>query len=276
MNTFYKNIIRDMKTTLGKVFSIGVMVGLATMIIVGLNLTGPSMRKSLDDSLNIYKHPDIIVKSTYPMDYEDKIILENDRDIEEISYIKTTDLMDGEKIIRLKSFDKNFGKINLEKGTLINNDKEIILDKSLEKYYKLGDEVRFSYINDDQKDNSKLKNTNFKIVGFFSTSEKFMEDMREISPIGKKEIEGFAFVDKGNFTGEKFNEINISYKDSIDMDKTSDQYLSFIKSKKEKIEDDIYLRPKEVLEKIKTDANDKISDACLLYTSDAADDSPPV
>ena len=85
MNTFYKNIIRDMKTTLGKVFSIGVMVGLATMIIVGLNLTGPSMRKSLDDSLNIYKHPDIIVKSTYPMDYEDKILLENDDDIKNIS-----------------------------------------------------------------------------------------------------------------------------------------------------------------------------------------------
>lgn len=259
--TYIKNIFRDIKKTKGKVFSIGVMVGLATMVIVALNLTGPSMRKSLRSSLDIFGHPDIIVKSTYPMDYEDKILLENDIDIEDISYIKTLDLIDGEKIIRLKSLDKSFGKINLEKGDLIKNDREIILDKSLEKYYKIGDEVNFSYINDNQKENSKIKTTKFKVVGFFATSEKIMEDMRELSPIGKKEIEGFAFVNPDNFTSEKFNEINVSYKESLDMDKTSDQYITFIKGKKEKIEDDIYLRPKEVLEKIKTDANDKISDA---------------
>lgn len=259
--TYIKNILRDIKKTKGKVFSIGVMVGLATMVIVALNLTGPSMRKSLRSSLDIFGHPDIIVKSTYPMDYEDKILLDNDKDIEDISYIKTLDLMDGEKIIRLKSFDKSFRKINLEKGSLIKNDREIILDKSLEKYYKIGDEVKFSYINDNQKENSKIKNTNYKVVGFFVTSEKIMEDMRELSPIGKKEIEGFAFIDADNFTSDKFNEINISYKYTFEIDKTSDKYISFIKDKKEKIEDDIYLRPKEVLEKIKTDANDKISDA---------------
>ncbi len=259
--TYIKNILRDIKKTKGKVFSIGVMVGLATMVIVALNLTGPSMRKSLQKSLDTFNHPDIIVKSTYPMDYEDKILLEKDSDIEDISYIKTLDLLDGEKIIRLKSFDKNFGKIRLDEGKMIQNDKEIILDKSLKKYYKLGQQIDLDYINISQKDNSKIKNTRFKVVGFFTTSEKFMEDMRDLSPIGKKEIEGLAFVNSDNFTDEKFNEVNISYKDSLDMDKTSDEYLKFIKAKKEKIEDNIYFRPKEVLEKIKTDANDKISDA---------------
>ena len=72
--TYIKNILRDIKKTKGKVFSIGVMVGLATMVIVALNLTGPSMRKSLQKSLDTFNHPDIIVKSTYPMDYEDKIL----------------------------------------------------------------------------------------------------------------------------------------------------------------------------------------------------------
>lgn len=259
--TFVKNILRDIKKTKGKVFSIGVMVGLATMVIVALNLTGPSMRKSLKSSLNTFAHPDIIVKSTYPMDYEDKILLENDSDIENISFIKTIDLMDGEKIIRLKSYDRDFGKMNLEEGSLVKNDEEIILDKSLKKYYKLGDKVSFSYINETQRDNSKIKNTRYEVVGFFTSSEKFMEDMRDLSPIGKKEIDGLAFVKDNNFINEKFNEVNISYKNSNSMDKTSKDYIDFIKGKKEKIEDDIYLRPKEVLEEIKTDANDKISDA---------------
>ena len=259
--TYIKNILRDIKKTKGKVFSIGVMVGLATMVIVALNLTGPSMRKSLKSSLNKFSHPDIIVKSTYPMDYEDKILMESDKDIEDISYIKSIDLMDGEKIIRLKSFDKDFSKINLEEGSLIKNENEIILDKSLKKFYKLGDELSFSYINYDQKESSKISNTGYKVVGFFTTSEKFMEDMRDLSPLGKKEIEGLAFIDSNNFTSEKFNEVNISYKESLDMDKTSKEYINFIKAKKDKLEDDIYQRPKEVLEKVKTDANEKISDA---------------
>lgn len=259
--TYIKNILRDIKKTKGKVFSIGVMVGLATMVIVALNLTGPSMRKSLKESLNTYHHPDIIVKSTYPMDYEDKILLENDSDIEDISYIKTLDLMVGEKIIRLKSYDKTFEKMKLIKGNLIKNDREIILDKTLEKYYKIGDKINFSYINDDQKENSEIKNASYKVVGFFKTSEKFMEDMRDLSPIGKKEIDGYGFVNSDNFKSEKFNEVNISYKKSSELDKTGDKYIGFIEGKKEKIEDDIYLRPKEVLEKIKNEANDKISDA---------------
>lgn len=261
MKTYFKNILRDIKKTKGKVFSIGVMVGLATMVIVALNLSGSSMRKSLDKTLNIFNHPDIIVNSTYPMDYEDKILFEKDDDINEISYINTIDLFDKEKIIRLKSFDKSFNKLKIFEGDNIKKDDEIILDKSLKDYYKIGDELDLSYINEDQKEDNELKNTKFKVVGFFTTSEKFMEDMREVSPLGKKEIDGYAFVKKDNFLTEKFNEVNISYKDSIEMDKTSGEYIDFVNSKKNKIEDDIYLRPKNLLAKIKKEANQKISDA---------------
>ncbi len=261
MKTYFKNILRDIKKTKGKVFSIGVMVGLATMVIVALNLSGPSMRKSLEKSLEIFNHPDIIVKSTYPMDYEDKILIEKDKDIDQISFINTIDLFDKEKIIRLKSFDKNFSKVKIVEGNNISKDDEIILDKSLKDYYKIGDELDLSYINKDQKDDNELKNTKYKVVGFFTTSEKFMEDMREVSPLGKKELDGYGFIKKDNFLTEKFNEVNISYKDSIEMDKTSGEYIDFVNLKKNKIEDDIYQRPKNLLNKIKKEANEKISDA---------------
>lgn len=261
MNTYYKNIIRDMKTTLGKVFSIGVMVGLATMIIVGLNLTGPSMRKSLNESLNIYKHPDIIVRSTYPMDYEDQILLENDDDIKDISFIKIIDLENQDNIIRIKSFDDNFEKIDMVEGQKLKAKDEIILDKALESTYKIGDYIDFSYINDKQEDTNKLKNTKYKVVGFFNTSQRFLEDMKEISPVGKKEIAGLAFVSKENFEKEEFDEVNISYKTTEDLNKTSDEYKQIVKDKKDAIDKIILSRPKEVLEKIKTEANDKINKA---------------
>ena len=261
MRTYFKNILRDIKKTKGKVFSIGIMVGLATMVIVALNLSGPSMRKSLKKSLDTFNHPDIIVKSTYPMDYEDKILLEKDGDIDQISFINTIDMLDKERIIRLKSFDKNFAKIKILEGKNITKDNEIILDKSMKDYYKIGDDISLSYIKDDQKDDNELKNTKYKLVGFFTTSEKFMEDMREVSPLGKKELDGLAFVNKDNFLTEKFNEVNISYKYSYEMDKTSQTYIDFVGSKKSRIEDDIYQRPKNLLNEIKKEANEKISDA---------------
>lgn len=261
MRTYFKNILRDIKKTKGKVFSIGIMVGLATMVIVALNLSGPSMRKSLKKSLDTFNHPDIIVKSTYPMDYEDKILLEKDGDIDQISFINTIDMLDKERIIRLKSFDKNFAKIKILEGKNITKDNEIILDKSMKDYYKIGDDISLSYIKDDQKDDNELKNTKYKLVGFFTTSEKFMEDMREVSPLGKKELDGLAFVNKDNFLTEKFNEVNISYKDSYEIDKTSQTYIDFVGSKKSRIEDDIYQRPNNLLNEIKKEANEKISDA---------------
>lgn len=261
MKTYFKNILRDIKKTKGKVLSIGVMVGLATMVIVALNLSGPSMRKSLKQSLDTFNHPGIIIKSTYPMDFEDKILLEKDEDIDQISFINTIDLLEKERIIRLKSFDNNFNKLKIFEGNNIEKDNEIVLDKSMKDYYKIGDELKLSYINDDQKEDNELKNTKYKVVGFFTTSEKFMEDMREVSPLGKKEIDGYAFIKKDNFLTEKYNEVNISYKDSLEMDKTSQEYIDFVNSKKNKIEDDIYLRPKNLLTKIKKEANEKISDA---------------
>src|SRR5699024_10500536 len=147
--------------------------------------------------------------------------------------------------------DKNFSKVKIVEGNNISKDDEIVLDKSLKDYYKIGDEIDLSYINDDQKEDNELKNTKYKLVGFFTTSEKIMEDMRDVSPLGKKEIDGLAFVNKENFLTEKFNEVNISYKDSYEMNKTSQSYIDILGYKKSGNEDDIYQRPNNHHEKIK-------------------------
>lgn len=55
------------------------MVVLATMIIVGLNLTGESMRLSLDSSLKLFNYPDLIITQPIPEE-KDRQILENDVD----------------------------------------------------------------------------------------------------------------------------------------------------------------------------------------------------
>ena len=259
--TYIKNILRDIKSTKGKVASILIMVMLATMVIVGLNLTGPSMRESLDYSLEAYDNPDIKIKSTYPMDYEDEVIVKKDPDIRDLSFIKTIDLEDKDSILRLKSFDEDFKKVSIIKGDSLSKDTDILLDKGLMDTYELGDKLDLSYINEDQKNTNELKNTGFEVVGFVETSDKFMEDMGAVSPLGKKEIAGLAYIKKDNFTKDEFDEINISYAQSQDMDKTSDEYIDFIGAKKASLEEAFRSRPGEVLGSIRDEASDKIGDA---------------
>lgn len=259
--TYLKSIFADMKKTKGKLISIMVMVALSSLVVVGLLLSGASMRKSLNNSLNKYQHPDLIVSSTYGLDYEDKTIIENEDNIDTINFIKATDLLNGEDLIRLKEYDSKIPKSVICSGRTIEKPDEIILEEKLKDKFKIGDEISFSYINDDEKKDNEMARLKYKLVGFYKSSDYFMEDMKEISPLGKSEISGYAFVLGQNFLADKYHEANIVFKDLKGMDKTDDAYIKSIKSKKGDLEYLMKNRPEEVLRKIKRDANKEISDA---------------
>ncbi len=259
--TYFKNILKDIKNTMGKVISIATMVGLAALVVVALTLTGPTMRKTLNNSLKSYNHPDIILRSTYGLDFEDEMILKTDEDIENITLVKSADLLDNETLIRVKSYNKSIAKSVIVSGHKPEKKNEIILDRILENQYKIGDKIKFSYVDNPKFDEEVMKNLEYEVVGFFRTSDYFMEDMRELSFSAKKELNGYAYVLEENFDTDKFGEANIIYKDSKKMDKTSEDYQNFVYEKKDNLENAIANRPSEVLKKIKSEANDELDDA---------------
>lgn len=259
--TYFKNILKDIKNTKGKVASIAIMVGLAALVVVALTLTGPSMRNTLAKSLETYDHADMIVKSTYGLDYEDELILKKDSDIEKMTLVKTADLMEGENLIRLKSYHKDIKKSLVVQGRMPEKTGEVALDIGLSKNKKIGDELSFSYIENARVDAKVMKSMTYKVVGFFKSSDYFMEDMRELSFTAKKEIDGYGFILEDDFDTDKFGEINIVYKDSRDMDRTSDEYLAYVDKKQKEIEDAFANRPGEVLDDIRKDSNKDLDDA---------------
>ena len=259
--TYIKNILKDIKNTKGKVVSIATMVGLAALVVVALTMTGPTMRKTLDKSMNTYGHPDVIVRSTYGLDYEDQEILKRDKDIDKINFIKTADLLDEETLIRVKAYNKDIPKSEIVTGHAPQAKNEIILDRILADKYKIGDKISFSYVDNPKFDEEVMENLDYKVVGFFRASDYFMEDMRELSFTAKKELNGYAYVLDENFATDKFGEANIVYKDTKSLDKTSYDYKRFVAEKKDNIEEKIANRPEEVLKKIKADANDGLDQA---------------
>lgn len=261
MKTYFKNIFRDMSSTKGKIASIFIMIFLASTVVVGLYLTGPSMRKTLNKTLIEYNHPDIVISSTYGLNTEDQVIIEEDKDIHKLSYSKTYDANYKDYLIKLKSYDSNnISKIYLVEGKLPENNKELALDSVLSDKFKVGQKIKFSSSGDNKID-EYLENTEYKIVGFIKSSEYLMEDIREISLSGKKMLDGFAIILEENFKKDTISEANIFYKESENLDKFSKKYYEFVKEKKKKLLNDFKNRPEEAIRKIKNDANKEIMDA---------------
>ncbi|MDU5914000.1 MAG: FtsX-like permease family protein [Anaerococcus vaginalis] len=258
-NNYYKSIFRDIKNTKGKIFSIFVMIGLASMVVVALFLTGPSMRKTLNKTLNKNKHPDIIVRASYGIKNEDRLIIEKDEDIDKVSYKKNLDLFAKDKLISVKSYDENLRKLNIKKGRKIKNSNEIILDELLKKDYKIGDYISFKTIN-DEKIGDLLKNKKYKVVGFANSSEYLMDDLRDVSIKSKEMVFAFAYIDKENFKSDDFSQVDISYKKTRNMDRFSDDYKDFVKEKRENLRKDFKNRPSQVLKKTRDEANAKLDE----------------
>lgn len=256
-NNYYKSIFRDIKKTKGKIFSIFIMIMLASMVVVALFMTGPSMRKTLGKTLNKNKHPDISIRASYGIKNEDRLIIEKDKDIDKISYRNNLDLYAKDKLVSVKSFDKDIEKLNIIEGKKISNDKEIILDKLFKDDYKIGDYISFKALEDD-KINDLIKNKTYKIVGFANSSEYLMEDLRDMSIKGKEMVYGFAYINKNNFKKDQISQVDITYKKTRNMDRFSTDYKTFVKNKRKNLKEDFKNRPSQVLNKLKYDTNEKL------------------
>lgn len=259
-NTFVKATLRDMKDTKGKILSIFIMIFLASAVIVGLVLTGPSMRKTLSLTLKKYDHPDLTLTSTYGLDSEDTVIIEKDKDIDHVYYSKLYDGFLDDKLIRIKSYSKDTPKVKLTKGDFPKNDKEIVLDSKLKDDYKIGDKIKFKATGDDKIDDY-LKNSTYEIVGFAKSSEYLFQDIRDLSYTGKKMTDGFALISYDDFKKDTLGQANIYYKGTGKKDLLSKEYVDFVKDKKKKMEDSLVQRPEEALKKIKDDANKELDDS---------------
>ncbi|MDY3007363.1 FtsX-like permease family protein [Anaerococcus porci] len=258
-SNYYKSIFRDMKNTKGKIFSIFIMIMLASMIVVALFLTGPTMRNTLNNTLKNANHPDMIISSTYGLKDEDKVIIEKDKGIENVSYQKGTDLYYKDLLLSIDSKDETFPKYNIKKGRDLKNNNEIIIDEVLKDEFKIGDTIEFDESLNKNIDD-KLKNKKFKIVGFANSTENLMNDIRDYSIEGKKMVDGFAIISYDNFKTDDIKKANILYKDTKNLHKFDETYISYVDKKKKDLEDDFKYRPSEVLKKLKDESNKKLDE----------------
>lgn len=255
-----KNILRTFASSKTRVLSIFVMVLLAAMVVTGLGHSGRSMRLALNKRLEDLDAHDVKVSSPYGLTYEDQAILEGyDKDAK-ITYTYDLDAKtkDG-KILKLMSQTKGGPGYRLMDGRLPEGPGEIALDYLLEDTYKLGDTIDFDSLTDDKLTKS-LKKTSYQVVGYVSSYEYLMENMRGTSLVGKTDLDGYGLIGEDNFKLEDYSAAYISFLDLDGLARTSDEYLDLAEEKRKDLEDAFKTRPGERLASIKAEALDKLGE----------------
>lgn len=255
-----KNILRTFASSKTRVLSIFVMVLLAAMVVTGLGHSGRSMRLALNERLEDLEAHDVKVSSPYGLSYEDQAILEGYDKNANIAYTYELDAKtkDG-NIIKLISQTQDGPGYRLMEGRLPEEKGEIALDYTLKESYKLGDTVDFESLTDDKLTKS-LTTKSYQVVGYVSSYEYLMENMRGISLIGKTDLNGYGLIEESNFKLNDFSAAYIAFPDLDSLAKTSDEYLDLAEEKRKDLEDSFKTRPGERLASIKAEALDKLGE----------------
>lgn len=262
-NALNKNIFNALKKSFTRALSIGLMVALGSSVVVGLMITGPSMRESLDDFLDKTNMQDISVESTYGLNFEDVSAIKSlTQDMTlEFSHYQDAYVEGSDSIIRLESDSSSMPKYLLKEGRLPENENEIALDRTVKNLkFKIGDRINLKLAGSINIED-KLKNTSYIVVGLIDSPEYLMESSKGISLIGKTSLDGFGLIKEANFLSSDYQIARIKSKELSSYKKTDKVYEEKARELKFQLLDILETRPEDRLDKIKKEAEEKIKEA---------------
>lgn len=202
--------IREIKSSFKRFLSLLIMSMLGVGVFIGIKMSAPDMLMSLDkyyDDNNVY---DIKIISTLGLTNEDVIELKRIKEIENVyaTYSKDVlaDINKSESVIKVIGITDSVNKIDLKKGRLPKNNKEIVVEEALlnSENVKIGNEIVL-------KDEDTFKKTKLTIVGvvkspLYITSSTGTSN-RGNTNLGTGKINYYAYVNESNFNTDYYTEI---------------------------------------------------------------------
>lgn len=236
MRSIQKDTFREIKGTLGRFFSIVMLITLGVAFFVGIRVTSIDMRHTADTYLDDTNFMDFRLISTVGFQEEDLTEIARLGDISEISPVKQMDTLvnisDRDLVVRLigmdtKIFTNNKKTINqpvLVDGRMPRAENEVVLDERGRSVFQvqMGDTLALkSDTNEDLSE--KLTETKFKVVGFVKTP-MYLSVERGTSTIGNGKLEFFLLGDDSLFKDEIWHEVYVTAKEGKDLQTFSSDY----------------------------------------------------
>lgn len=236
MSAFIKDILREIRHSLGRFISIMMIVAIGTAFFAGVKASIPDMKKSADSYFDDYNLMDIRLLSTMGFSKEDVKAISKVKDIEGMDANYAYDFVahkDTRELVvkaigweNKKEKDPNYiNKPVLVEGRFPEKENECMIEagKIRPSGYQIGDTITLETGTKDNI-NDYLKQDTFTIVGMCYTPD-YLSFEKGSSNIGSGKVDTFIIFPKSNYVMDYYTEVLIRVKGAKDVNTYSDAYF---------------------------------------------------
>lgn len=237
-NAHLKDILREISNTWKRFLSILIMTALGVFILVGLKVTGPKMRDSIERHIVDQNMYDLIISSPVGINDEDMEALKKITGVKEMDTGYYTDIaLGGEKInFRVSSLSDRISVPEIKEGRLPEKFGEIAVEYTPKTDgIKIGQKISFEKESDklkEDKDRDDLKTYEFTVVGKVISTDYLIQANKGVSEISTGTIDTVAYVTKENFDKDVFSFVKYTFKSTEGVNSDSDKYENITSVKK--------------------------------------------
>ena len=256
-----QDIQKSFSKSKGRFISIACLIALGSFALVGLQVTGPDMRKTTSDYLQQYHAADLSVIGSMGIDQENAKTIDSLDGTEQVTYgyLKDVVLKDTSESCRIFSLDEDIYKYEVVRGRLPEKADEIAFADADKDNYQIGDQITFEE-KADTSGNTVLKNKTFTITGFVHSTEILSCVNQGQSTAGSGELNSYAVVTEDAFDCDYYMIARITFRDTQGLDPYSDAYTDKIQAHKNQLETLLEDAPAQRLDAVRSEYQEKIDD----------------
>lgn len=256
-----QDIQKSFSKSKGRFISIACLIALGSFALVGLQVTGPDMRKTTSDYLQQYHAADLSVIGSMGIDQENAKTIDSLDGTEQVTYgyLKDVVLKDTSESCRIFSLDEDISKYEVVSGRLPEKADEIAFADADKGNYQIGDQITFEE-KADTSGNTVLKNKTFTITGFVHSTEILSCVNQGQSTAGSGELNSYAVVTEDAFDCDYYMIARITFRDTQGLDPYSDAYTDKIQAHKNQLETLLEDAPAQRLDAVRSEYQEKIDD----------------
>ena len=267
---FHKNVLRLIKSTKGRFFSLSAIVSIGVAFFIGVSASAPMMAASVDYYDDSYDLKDFTIYSNYGFKEDDIAALNK---VDSVSTVEPGYFVDeiatsdeGSQLVRIHSYDSShtINRFKLVEGRMPQNDHEVVAERSgnIKSGFEVGDTVKLSL--PDGSRSGILPVQEVTVVGVIDTP-LYLNMSKETSTLDNLPINSYLYIPSSAFDSSNYLELNILTKDGKTLSSFSDSYEAYIKEVKQKIEALATTQQTATARKIKEDALSEYNDGMQKY-----------
>lgn len=251
MKLLLKNTFKKIKKSLGRFFSITLIIALGISVFMGLREATAGMLYTADNYYDENNLMDFKIISSYGLTDSDVMALSQLDNVGKVLPTYSIDVLNDGNSIRVHALEKDVNNVTLVDGRMPANNDECLADIY---EYKIGDSIVF----ENKNISDFLSISNCKVVGTI-TSVLYVRNEKGISNIGNGKLVSFVFINRDAFVSEYYTEIYIIEANSKEKNAYYEDYTTHIDLLRDELEQLKPIRETIRYEEILKEANEEIA-----------------